>query len=127
MSHENTGTEKFQGNPKKSPEYLNWKNKIVNEYRDLGVDIIADEEYFILNLQDRNGKSYQIKIHAWNEVPVVRKNQQNVEGKMPTVPVTDIIEAEVLYSPTYSVEEAPLPTGELLDRLYAEKGKDLKK
>lgn len=127
MGHENTGAEKFQGNPKKSPEYLNWKNKIVNEYKDRGVDILADEEYFILNLKDRDGKPYQVKMHAWNEIPVVRKDQQGVEGKPSTAPITDIIEAEVLYAPNRSIEETSLPAGELLDRLRAEKGRDLKK
>ncbi|MEK7120137.1 MAG: hypothetical protein AAB824_01195, partial [Patescibacteria group bacterium] len=87
MSHENNSVEKFQGNPKKSPEYLNWKNKIVSKYKDLGVDISADEEYFVLNLQDRNGRPYQIKIHAWNEIPVVGKDHQNIEGKPPTAPI----------------------------------------
>jgi hypothetical protein len=128
MSHENNSVEKVQGNPKKSPEYLEWKNRIVDEYKNRGINISADEEYFILNLKDRDGKPYQIKMHAWEEIPVVReKNRQDIGDKPPTVPVTDIIEAEVLYASNHSIEEKSLPTSELLDRLRAEKNKNLKK
>jgi len=130
MSHENTQRypEAIRGNPKKSPEYLEWKNGIVDEYKSRGIDISADEEYFILNLKDRDGKPYQTKIHAWVEMPVIKgKNQQGVGDKPPTVPITDIIEAEVLCAPNRSLEEKSLPTSELLDRLHAEKNKNLKK
>lgn len=116
MSYENNSVEKSQGNPKKSPEYIKWKQDVIRKYKNAGFDISADEEYFILNLKDKNKNPYQIKIHAWEEIPVIRDKNQNTEGKPPTVNIEDIITAEILYAPQHSINERLLPMGEILDR-----------
>jgi len=69
MNHEKPKVEKLTENPKQSRKHLEWKEGIVNKFKDLGMNISSDQEFFIIDTINSEGRPIQVKIHAWEKIP----------------------------------------------------------
>ncbi|KKR09539.1 MAG: hypothetical protein UT37_C0017G0010 [Parcubacteria group bacterium GW2011_GWA2_39_18] len=78
MNHEKIKMEHSTSNPKQFPEYLEWKENVVNKFKGLGMDITFDEEFFIINTPNAEGRPIQVKIHAWKKIPT-KSNEKGMD------------------------------------------------